>query len=140
MLTVQIGRSIMKNRFIVTDTLKSSPILLGSDFMVNHDLSVSPYNEKDWYVTIGPLDNQISRVPAFVTNKIIFNTKESHEFEPFETKKISYLVNDGIYKKELFKVYGTDKTFVPTVTTRNSPFTVNSTCLLYTSPSPRDTR
>ncbi len=41
MLYIQIGRIRTRNRFIVTSLLKSSPILLGTDFTVNNMVSVA---------------------------------------------------------------------------------------------------
>ena len=68
-------------------------------------------------------------MPAFVTNKINFFAKKEHNFVPFETKKISFATNEGIYKRELLKVYGTNKTFEPSKISRDSPFKVKSACV-----------
>jgi hypothetical protein len=123
LLTVQIGRCVMQNRFVVTDTLKRSPILLGSDFMIAHNMSVAPYKENEWFVTIGPLSEQISRVPAFITNKIQFNSKNEQVFGPFESKKISVVLDDNSYKRQLFKVYGCNNILKKSDIVKSSPFT-----------------
>ena len=109
MLNIQIGRSIFKNRFNVTETLKSSPVLLGTDFLIKNNISVSPYNKDEWFVTIGPLNEPISKVPAFITNKIILCTAENSKFAPFEIKKISVQENISGFQRELFKEHGCHK-------------------------------
>jgi hypothetical protein len=42
-LQIPIGRVQMPGRFIVTNLLTSSPILLGTDFTVKYKISVAPY-------------------------------------------------------------------------------------------------
>jgi hypothetical protein len=70
MLYIHIGRIRTRNRFIVTSLLKSSPILLGTDFTVNNMVSVAPFRDNEWFVTIGSLDKPHGRVPAYITSKI----------------------------------------------------------------------
>ncbi len=55
MLQVQIGNVICQARFIVTNHLKSSKILLGSDFLVKNHMSIGTINPEDhsWICTIG---------------------------------------------------------------------------------------
>ena len=125
MLNIQIGRSIFRNRFAVTDTLKSSPVLLGTDFLIKNNISVSPYNKDEWFVTIGPLNDPISKVPAFITNKIIFSTSENMKFAPFETKRISVEANIFGFEKELFKENGCHKSLFKNPDVENfSPFRI----------------
>ena len=54
LLDLQIGKSLFENRFVVCDNLKSSPILLGSDFSVKYKVSVTPYSDGSWMVNVGP--------------------------------------------------------------------------------------
>ncbi len=56
MFYIQIGRIWTRNRFIVTSLLKSSPILLGTDFTVNNIVSAALFRNNEWFVTIGSLD------------------------------------------------------------------------------------
>jgi hypothetical protein len=42
-------------------------------------------------VTIGPLDNPQSRVPAFITNKISLPATRKLSFAPFEIKKVTVI-------------------------------------------------
>jgi hypothetical protein len=44
MLDLQIGRIMMRGRFIITEHLSTSPMLIGSDFMVKNQLSNSYYS------------------------------------------------------------------------------------------------
>jgi len=106
MLSVQIGRVIMKNRFVVTDSLKSSHILLGSDFLMDNKVAVAPHENDKWYVTIGPLNDPTSKVPAFITNKIILSSKKGTFFTPFEIKRISVSGGATDTEKDLFKKFG----------------------------------
>jgi len=106
MLNVQIGRVIMKNRFVVTDSLKSSPILLGSDFLMDNKVAVAPHENDKWYVTIGPLNDPTSKVPAFITNKIILSSKKGTFFTPFEIKRISVSGGATDTEKDHFKKFG----------------------------------
>jgi len=101
-LNVQIGRVRMKNRFVVTDLLKSSPLLLGTDFIVKNNVSFAPHSEGQWYVTIGTMDNILGKVPALVTNKINLVSAKLENFRPLEVKKISVTANLNYFQKELF--------------------------------------
>ena len=102
MLIIQIGRVRMKNRFVVTDLLKTSPLLLGTDFIIKNDLSFAPHSEGQWFVTLGTLDNILGRVPALVTNKINLVSAKMENFLPFETKKISVTANLNDFQRDLF--------------------------------------
>jgi hypothetical protein len=84
MLYIQIGRIRTRNRFIVTSLLKSSPILLGTDFTVNNMVSIAPYPDGEWFVTIGSLEKPRGRVPAYITSKIGLCSLEDIDFTPFE--------------------------------------------------------
>jgi hypothetical protein len=54
MLYIQIGRIRTRNRFLVTSLLKSSPILLGTDFTVNNMVSVAPLRDNEWFFNWKP--------------------------------------------------------------------------------------
>jgi hypothetical protein len=75
MLKVQIGRVILDGRFIVTSHLKSSPVLLGSDFLTKNKVSVGAF-EDGWYCTVGTYDKPLGRVSAFVTSKITLSANK----------------------------------------------------------------
>ena len=89
MLNVQIGRVMMKGRFIITEHLNTSPVLIGSDFMVKNQLSNSFYSNNNWYCCIGPVDNPLGKVPTVVTSKICLTSQDEINFEPFECKRIT---------------------------------------------------
>jgi hypothetical protein len=59
----------MKARFVVSEELQTSPILLGSGFLVKNKISVSHFSDGNWWVTIGPVDNPIGRIRCLVTHK-----------------------------------------------------------------------
>ncbi len=82
-LKLQIGRVILSGRFVVTDHLTSSNILLGTDFLTKNKVSVAPF-QAGWYCTIGPIDKPLGKVSAFITSKITLNTENEEIFEPFE--------------------------------------------------------
>lgn len=125
LLRVQIGRIVMTHRFVVTNTLNSSPILLGTDLMVRHEIYPAKYEDGKWYVNAGSVEEPVSKVPAFLTNKIFLKNKKDQTFAPFEIKKISVTSNVSGYEKELFESYGIHKEFLinPSVA-EFSPFQV----------------
>ena len=94
MQAVQIGRIKLKGRFIITDKLTSSPILLGSDFMIKNRVQTAPYSSGQWFCCIGPVDKPLGRVPTMITSKITLCNDNIECFEPFEIKKISVQVED----------------------------------------------
>ncbi len=102
-LQVQIGRVRMSGRFVVTSLLTSSPILLGTDFTVQYKISIAPYTGDQWFVTIGPLDDPQSKVPAFITNKISLCATRKLNFGPFEIKKVSVVSNFNHIPPDLVK-------------------------------------
>jgi hypothetical protein len=88
MLQVQIGNVICQARFIVTNHLKSSKILLGSDFLVKNHMSIGAINPEDhsWICTIGtPI---IGKVKGKVVNKISLTFGENVYMAPNEVKRI----------------------------------------------------
>jgi len=73
MLNVQIGNVHMQGRFIVSPHLKSSEILLGSDFTVPNKISISAQSDNRWTLAVGPLDSPdgpIGEVPVLITSKM----------------------------------------------------------------------
>ena len=88
MLQVQIGNVICQARFIVTNHLKSSKILLGSDFLVKNHMSIGAINPEDhsWICTIGtPI---IGKVKGKVINKISLTFGDNVYMAPNEVKRI----------------------------------------------------
>ncbi len=100
MLDVQIGRIKLKGRFIITDKLTSSPILLGSDFMIKNCVQTAPYSSGQWFCCIGPVDKPLGRVPTIITSKITLCNNNIECFEPFEIKKISVQVEDSMFNHD----------------------------------------
>ncbi len=124
MLYIQIGRIRTRNRFIVTSLLKSSPILLGTDFTVNNMVSVAPFRDNEWFVTIGSLYKPLGRVPAYITSKIGLCSPEDIDFSPFEIKKVCVSANLNGFNRELFEENKCHKTVEPSLFLKNSPFIV----------------
>ena len=121
-LTVQIGRIRMKGRFIVTNLLQSSPILLGTDFLMKNKVSVAPWSDREWFVTIGALDKPLGKVPAYITNRISLYCSKSSVFKPFEIKKVSVSANLNGSSRELFLKNHCHKTVKSCSHINDSPF------------------
>ena len=68
MLQMQIGTVLFMQRMVVSKELKSD-ILLGSDCMTTHCLSVAPFSDNLWYITLGFIDSPLTRVKAIITDK-----------------------------------------------------------------------
>ncbi len=137
MLYIQIGRIRTRNRFIVTSLLKSSPILLGTDFTGNNMVSVAPYRDGEWFVTIGSLDKPRGRVPAYITSKIGLCSPEDIDFSPFEIKKVCVSANLNGFNQELLEENKCHRTVEPSLFLKNSPFIVfNGEGTVGDSPAP----
>jgi hypothetical protein len=106
LLRIQIGRVLLEGRFVVTDLLHSSPLLLGSDFSVKNKLWVAPYSDNSWFVNIGAIDKPLAKVPALITNKLTLCTKNELHFSPGEVKKIEIIFNCPKYENTFFTQYG----------------------------------
>jgi hypothetical protein len=94
MLNVQIGRVAMKARFVVTKDLYTSPVLLGSDFLVRNKMSVSHFSDGHWWDSIGKVDNPIGRVRCLVTHKITLSSVNNVTVLPFTCHKIRIKTDD----------------------------------------------
>jgi hypothetical protein len=121
-LKLQIGRVLLESRFVITDLLKSSPILLGSDFCIKNRLWVAPYSEDSWFVTVGPLDKPIAKVPALITNKLTLCSKAEFVFSPGEIKKIEVIFKGTQYAKEIYSEHGSHPTLKKSDFLDASPF------------------
>ena len=88
-LQIQIGKVIFLQRFAIIDNLRND-LLIGSDCMNNHNLSVAPFSNDQWCVTLGYVDAPLTRVKALVCNRVGQNivTRVELKFEPFEIKEI----------------------------------------------------
>ena len=122
LLNVQIGRVSMKGTFVVTPLLTSSPVLLGTDFTVRYKLSVAPYTGDQWFVTVGPLDDPISKVPAFITNKVSLFASQKLHFQPFEIKKVTVSSDWNGMSSELVQGTTLHKKLRHSETLKDSPF------------------
>jgi hypothetical protein len=65
-------------------------------------MSVAPYSDDQWFVTIGNLDNPYTKVPAYITNKISLCNVKNLSFQPFEIKKVQVVAKRNGLSKELF--------------------------------------
>jgi len=104
MLKVQVGRVAMKARFIVTKDLFTSPVLLGSDFLVKNKMSISLFSDGHWWVSIGPVDNPIGKIRCLLTHKITVMTNGDVTIPPFTCHKIRVKTNSD----EIFSDYETN--------------------------------
>jgi hypothetical protein len=69
-LTIQIGHCVLRAPFIVSKELTSSPVLIGSDFLVKNEISVAPHKDGRWWLYVGPIDDPIGMTPALVSNQL----------------------------------------------------------------------
>jgi hypothetical protein len=104
MLKVQVGRVAMKVRFIVSKDLLTSPVLLGSDFLVKNKMSISLFSDGHWWVSIGPVDNPIGTIRCLLTHKITVMTNGDVTIPPLTCHKIRVKTNSD----ETFTDYETD--------------------------------
>ncbi len=72
MLSIQIGHCIIKARFIVSKELSSSPVLIGSDFLVKNEISVAPHRDGRWWLHVGPIDHPLGMMPVEVSDQLTF--------------------------------------------------------------------
>ena len=80
MMYVQIGRVELQGRFVVTEHLDSSLVLLGTDFCINNSVSVAPYRNGMWYIHVGPIDEPLGKIEAIVSNKITLSNTSQESF------------------------------------------------------------
>ena len=116
-LNVQIGNVHMQGRFIVSPHLKSSEILLGSDFTVPNKISISAQSDDKWTLAIGPLDSPegpIGEVPVLITSKMSLNLKSNENFASLECKKVCLDTNGRLEVLHM----------LPSDGLKNSPFTI----------------
>ncbi len=99
MLNLQIGKVLLRGRFIISDHLKTSPLLLGSDFMLKNRVWVTPFSNGKWYCYIGTYDNPIGKTEAMITSKIVLSTVDHVTLKPFETKRIRVEISDEFLNK-----------------------------------------
>jgi hypothetical protein len=104
MLKVQIGRVAMKARFVITKKLVTSPVLLGSDFLVKNKMSISLFSDGHWWVSIGPVDNPIGKIKCMLTHKITVMTNGDVTIPPSTCHKIRMKTNSD----ETFTNYETN--------------------------------
>ena len=71
MLDVQIGRVLLKGRFVITNQLSSSPLLLGTDFLTKNKVWISPYSNGKWFCCIGPSDKPLGKIEALQYTRLI---------------------------------------------------------------------
>ena len=122
MLALQIGRCTLRGRFIVTEHLSSSPVLLGTDFCVKNCISIAPYSSGSWFVHVGPIDQPIGKVQALVTNKIVLCSDSTVRFKPFEIKKIKVCYSVPQFESEFARDTPCYQTLTPSEGLKLSPF------------------
>jgi hypothetical protein len=69
-LTIQIGHCVFRAPFTVSKELTSSPVLIGSDFLVENEISVAPHKDGRWWLYVGPIDDPFGMVPVLVSNQL----------------------------------------------------------------------
>jgi hypothetical protein len=82
------GDCIIKARFIVSKELKSSPVLIGSDFLVKNEISVSPQKDGRWWLHVGPIDDPLGMIPVQVSNQLTLSSVHEVDFAPLEVKRV----------------------------------------------------
>ncbi len=87
-LSIQIGHCIIKARFIVSKELKSSPVFIGSDFLVKNEISVAPHKDGWWWLHVGPIDDPLGMIPVQVSNQLTLSSVHEVDFAPFEVKRV----------------------------------------------------
>jgi len=103
-LNVQIGNVHMQGRFIVSSHLKSSELLLGSDFCVPNKISISAQSDDRWTLAVGPLDSPdgpIGEVPVLITSKMSLNFKKDEVFSSLECKKVCLIMDKKLDVSDL---------------------------------------
>ena len=90
MLDLQIGKVLLKGRFIISDHLKTSPLLLGSDLMLKNRVCVTPFSNGKWYCYIGTFDNPIGKTEAMITSKIVLSTVDHVTFKHLKQKRLEW--------------------------------------------------
>jgi hypothetical protein len=88
MLSLQIGHCIIKARFIVSKELSSSPVLIGSDFLVKNEISVAPHGDGRWWLHVGPIDHPLGMIPVEVSDQLTFSSVHEVNFAPLEVKRV----------------------------------------------------
>jgi len=124
MMYVQIGRVELQGRFVVTEHLESSPVLLGTDFCINNSVSVGPYQNKTWYVHVGPIDAPLGKIEAIVSNKITLSNTNHESFLPFETKKIKVACQLSDFESGFARNHEFSEKIVPNRDLNRSPFLI----------------
>jgi hypothetical protein len=76
-LTIQIGHCVLRAPFIVSEELTSSPLLIGSDFLVRNKISVAPHKDGRWWLYVGPIDDPFGVIPALVSNLLTLGSVHS---------------------------------------------------------------
>ena len=123
-LQIQIGKCLLKGRFIVTEHLSSSPILLGTDFTVRNEVSIAPFSSGAWYVHVGPIDNPIGKVRAIVTSKINLCSSANVTFQPMEIKKIQVCYSVSPFEAEFTRNTPCYQSLTPGVGIQKAPFRI----------------
>jgi hypothetical protein len=77
-LTIQIGHCVLRAPFIVSKKLMSSPVLIGSDFLVRNKISVAPHKDGRWWLYVGPIDDPFGMIPALVLNLLTLGSVYSN--------------------------------------------------------------
>jgi hypothetical protein len=130
MLNVQIGKVLLKGRFIISDHLKTSPLLLSSDFMLKNKVWVTPFSDGKWFCYIGHYDDPIGKTEAMITSKLVLSTVDHVTLKPFECKKIKVELSDNFLNKYLDPSFA-ESSLHPDVTPSEgflrSPLILNST-------------
>jgi hypothetical protein len=81
-LSIQIGHCVFRARFIVSRELTSSPVLIGSDFLVKNEISVAPHKDGRWWLYVGPIDDPLGMVPVQVSNQLMLSSGHEVDFAP----------------------------------------------------------
>jgi hypothetical protein len=87
-LSIQIGHCVFRARFIVSRELTSSPVLIGSDFLVKNEISVAPHKDGRWWLYVGPIDDPLGMVPVQVSNQLTLSSGHEVDFAPLEVKRV----------------------------------------------------
>ena len=90
MLNVQVGSVVLKARFVVTDLLKSSKILLGTDFLIKNRIAIGAIGPKNtWECTVSPEGKVLTKISGKVTNKLSLELMENLTLAPCDVRKVA---------------------------------------------------
>ena len=90
MLNVQVGSVVLKARFVVTDLLKSSKILLGTDFLIKNRIAIGAIGPKNtWECTVSPEGKVLTKISGKVTNKLSLELMKDLTLAPCDVRRVA---------------------------------------------------